>query len=141
MPFLLGLLSLFSSGIKGLFGVKQAQVDVIKSSVDVLNSGIANDAQKTTAVAQILTAEASSGYWLAACWRPMFMCIFMVMIISFWFGHSPPQLNASMPPMIGRLFDLIELGLGGYIPCRTLEKIVSQINLSSVIKQLIGNKG
>ncbi|HMH09560.1 MAG TPA: hypothetical protein VK553_02540 [Candidatus Nitrosopolaris rasttigaisensis] len=128
------------SFFKGLFGFKQAQADVVKSSLGVLTDAITSDGQKTTAIAAIIAAEAQSGYWLAACWRPLLMLEFATIIAMFWFGYVPPHFNDPMSPMMARIFDIIELGIGGYIPSRTLEKIVSQFNVAAIVKSLIDKK-
>lgn len=125
------------SAIKGFFGWRTEQAQTVQEAVKVLGDVTVSNAQREQAIASIISSESSSNYWLAACWRPLFMLIFMIIVLSFWFGYSPPQLNTPMPPMIGRIFDLIELGLGGYIPARTVEKIIAQLNLGSVLKTLI----
>lgn len=137
MPIFALLGSLFGgigSVVKGFLGLKEAQVDVVKTGIATLGDALASDAEKQKAAAAIIAAEASAG-GLAANWRPVMMLIFLGMIVSYWFGYTPANLlNPVMPPMIERLFDLITLGIAGYIPCRTLEKIVTQVNVASVLK-------
>lgn len=131
-----GLLSLVGGWVGGIFKRDAANADMIGKAAEVVKDVNASAAQREDALSKVITAESSSG-GIAAIWRPMFMCVFLVIIISFWFGYVPPQLNTPMPPMIDRLFDLIQLGIAGYIPARTIEKIVQQVNLASVLKTLI----
>ena len=137
MPIFALLGSLFSGVggvVKGFLGLKEAQVDVVKTGITTLGDALASDAEKQKAAAAIISAEATAG-GLAANWRPVMMLIFLAMIVSYWFGYTPANLlSPTMPPMIERLFDLITLGIAGYIPCRTLEKIVTQVNVASVLK-------
>lgn len=140
MPFIISLFSGLLGIVKGFFGFKQAQADVVKTGLEVLQQAESTDGQKTQAIASIVAAEANSNYWLAACWRPLLMIEFAFIIGMFWFGYVPPHFNDPMSPMMSRIFDILELGIGGYIPCRTLEKIVSQINIGSVLKTLIDKR-
>jgi hypothetical protein len=68
------------------------------------------------------------------------MLVFGALIVSFWFGYVPPNMTADMPPALGRVFDLVQLGIGGYIGGRSLEKIVSSLGLASVLKKFIEKK-
>lgn len=131
-----GFLSLVGGWIGGIFKKDAANADLIGKATEALKDINVSAAQREDALARVITAESNSG-GITALWRPLFMCIFLVIIVSFWFGYVPPQLNTPMPPMIARLFDLIELGIAGYIPARTIEKIVQQVNLGSVLKTLI----
>ncbi len=134
------LFGLIGTGVKGLFGFKEAQANVVSQALRTIGDVEASEGQREQALAQVLASEASSGYWLAACWRPITMLVFVGILVSFWFGFTPPNLNAPMSPMILRLFDLIEIGLGGYIGGRTLEKIVNQIGMASTLKAYINKK-
>lgn len=140
MPVVAAVISFFGSMVTGFFGFKQAQADVVKTSVGVIGSALASDAQKTQAIATIVAAEAQSGYWLAACWRPLLMLEFAIIIAMFWFGYVPPHFNDPMSPMMEHIFNIIELGIGGYIPSRTLEKIITQFNVAKIVQTLIDKK-
>lgn len=139
----MGLMAIFGflgTAIKSLFGWKETQATAVMTGLKVIGDMSSSQAQREAAIAQIISSEATSGYWLAACWRPLLMLIFMFLIVSFWFGFSPHNLNAPMPPMIDKIFNLIEIGLYGYIPARSVEKIVQQLNLGSVLKTLISKQ-
>jgi hypothetical protein len=72
----------------------------------------------------IITAEASSSSWLASSWRPITMLIFTALIVCRWFGWSAPNLS---PEEYIKLWDIVELGLGGYVIGRSGEKIATSI--------------
>ena len=139
MPILGGVVSFLGSIVTGIFGLKRDQSQVVQKSIDLAGTVEKGDEARATAIAQVLTSEAGAG-GLAANWRPLTMLVFLGLIVSFWFGYVPPNLEGPMPPMVAELFGIIKIGIAGYIPCRTLEKIVSQINLSSLLKQLVRKK-
>ena len=139
-PFLGILLGGVTSVFKGLFGMKQSQAQVIQKAIEVVGAEVANETPRLQAMAAVAQAEASSGSYLANNWRPFFYVVCIAIVISYWFGYSPPNLNGPMPPMVDRLFSLIEVGLSFGIGARSLEKIVTNLNLGSVIKTFIEKK-
>ena len=70
---------------------------------------------------KIINAEVQSDSWLAKNWRPMTMLAFVGIVISYWFGYQPTNMT---PETIGDVFDLIKIGLGGYVVGRSVEKAV-----------------
>ena len=80
--------------------------------------------QIEAAAADIVKAEAQSSHWLAANWRPLTMLIFVALIVARWFGWSAPGLTESEAL---KLWDIVQLGLGGYVIGRSAEKVVPAI--------------
>lgn len=76
------------------------------------------------AQAEIVKTEAASQHWLAANWRPLIMLTFCGLIVARWFGWAAPNLEASE---YLKLWDIVELGLGGYVIGRSFEKVVPSI--------------
>ena len=76
------------------------------------------------AAADIVKAEAQSSYWLAANWRPLTMLVFVALIVARWFGWSAPGLSEHEAL---KLWDIVQLGLGGYVIGRSAEKVVPAI--------------
>ena len=76
------------------------------------------------AQAGIVNTEAASSHWLAANWRPLTMLVFTAMIVARWFGWAAPNLSEAE---YIKLWDIVELGLGGYVVGRSVEKIVPAI--------------
>jgi len=76
------------------------------------------------AAASIIQAEAASSSWLASSWRPITMLTFVALIVSRWFGWSAPNLSEAEALA---LWDIVELGLGGYVIGRTAEKITPSV--------------
>lgn len=131
------LLGTLGTAISGFFGFKQNQADALKGALSVLGEVNSSNAQREQAIATIIAAETTSGYWLAAVWRPLLMIVFAGILVSYWFGYGPPNINGPMPPVLSEIFDLLKIGVGGYIGGRTLEKIMTQINLAGVLKSFI----
>lgn len=73
------------------------------------------------AAADIVKTEAASAHWLAANWRPLTMLTFVALIVARWFGWSAPGLSETEALA---LWDIVQLGLGGYVIGRSAEKVV-----------------
>jgi hypothetical protein len=73
---------------------------------------------------KIIEAEAKSGHWLTAMWRPITMMTFLGLVVSYWLGYTPENIT---PDQVTDLLDLIKLGLGGYVIGRSAEKVVPQV--------------
>lgn len=87
------------------------------------------DLTDLTERASIVKTEAASQHWLAATWRPIVMLTFTALIVARWMGWSAPGLSEAE---ILKLWDIVELGLGGYVIGRTAEKVVP--TLASAMK-------
>ena len=71
----------------------------------------------------IIVAEAS-GNLLQRSWRPLLMLTFGGLIVARWFGWSAPNLS---PGEYEHLWDIVELGIGGYVIGRSVEKTAPAI--------------
>jgi hypothetical protein len=75
----------------------------------------------------VIVAESKSDHWIVAAWRPITMLTFVAIVANNYiiypylslFWHSAPVLE--LPP---DLWELIKIGLGGYVVGRSLEKTV-----------------
>ena len=79
--------------------------------------------------AEIVLAEANSSNWLTATWRPLLMMV-VVMIIACNYLFFP-VIRIFYPEMImldlpAELWDLLTIGVGGYIVGRSGEKMVDK---------------
>jgi hypothetical protein len=79
---------------------------------------------------EIVKAEAASEHWLAANWRPILMLTFGGLIVARWFGWAAPNLSESE---YLKLWDIVELGIGGYVIGRSAEKVLP--NIAQVFKK------
>ena len=140
MSWVGSLLGLIGTGVSSFFGFKQHQAEAVNTALKVVGDVNTSNSQREAAIATIISAEASSGYWLSAVWRPLTMMVFLALIVSFWFGFVPPAFNEPMGPMMDRIFDILTIGISGYIPARSIEKIVQNINVGKVLKAFIDKK-
>jgi hypothetical protein len=85
---------------------------------------LAANSELSKAAASIVKAEAESGGFLASSWRPITMLVFVGLITARWFGWAAPDLSQAE---YLKLWDIVQLGLGGYVIGRSVEKIVPQI--------------
>lgn len=77
-----------------------------------------------TGRAEIVKTEAASSHWLAANWRPIVMLTFTGLIVARWFGWAAPDLSEAE---YLQLWSIVELGLGGYVIARSVEKVVPSL--------------
>lgn len=135
-----GLFSAIGGIFSGLFSFKSEQAKTVQSALEVLKSVNDVDGTAATASAQALSTILSQGSFLEKNWRPIFMVICMVILIAAFFGHYPSHLNDPVTPTMQKIWTMLEIGLGGYMPLRTLEKIVTMFNVSGILKALIAKK-
>jgi len=76
------------------------------------------------AQADIVKTEAASSHWLASSWRPITMLVFVGLIVARWFGLAAPNLSEAE---YLKLWSIVELGLGGYVIGRSVERIVPSV--------------
>jgi hypothetical protein len=78
----------------------------------------------------VVVAEAQSDHWLTSAWRPITMLVFVAIVannyilapyIDLFFG-SGLQLDVPAP-----MWDLIKIGLGGYVVGRSAEKVAERV--------------
>ena len=129
---LLALLGSVGSLFGSFFNAKATTAGAIGSAIGEIAQA---DANSDMARSLPIVAEASSGSWLAVNWRPLTMMVFLAMIVSRWFGYSPPNMS---PDEIGHLWYLLTCGICGYGAQRTIEKIVDKVNVGRVVGAFMG---
>ena len=76
---------------------------------------------------KIITAEANSEHWLVAAWRPLTMLVFVAIIANNYIlapyidMFFETDIVLDLPP---QMWELLKIGLGGYIVGRTGEKMI-----------------
>ena len=132
-----GLLSLLGSGISGFFGFKQAQSQVMSSALDTIGQTQTSDANYAQASAEAIAALYENGPPVERLWRPCLMWVIMIMIVGRWFGYAPGHLD---PVELANIYQWLEIGLIGYMPLRTVDKLIRTMSLGSVLKTFINKK-
>lgn len=115
------LVPIVSKIVGNLFPDPEAKA---KAEQEVVQQLLEHRQQIESAAASIIKTEAASTHWLASNWRPLTMVVFVVLIVARWFGWSAPNLA---PEEYIKLWDIVELGLGGYVIGRSVEKITPNI--------------
>jgi hypothetical protein len=135
-----------------IFG--KATSDITKTIGDTIDSLSTSDEEKLAAkekltqtvmtnlvnanqtAASIVLAE-SNGNWLQRSWRPILMLAFGFIIIYRYFISPVFHLEAIELP--GDFWDLLQLGIGGYVVGRSVEKVadtvVKNVDISFVKKK------
>lgn len=70
--------------------------------------------------AAIIMAEANGQSWIQRNWRPLTMLTFLVLVVCDSFGWLPFRLA-------GEAWTLLQIGLGGYVVGRSVEKVAPQL--------------
>jgi hypothetical protein len=68
----------------------------------------------------IITAEATGESWMQRNWRPITMLTFLGLVVCDSFGWLTN-------PLAGEAWTLLQIGLGGYVTSRGVEKVVSKL--------------
>ncbi len=80
--------------------------------------------EELRAATAILVAEAQGESWLQRNWRPLTMLVFVGLVVAKWLGFTAPGITEAIEL---KLFQIIELGLGGYVIGRSLEKVAERV--------------
>ncbi len=97
--------------------------------IELLQKANELEARFVEAQARVLEAEAKSEHWLTSAWRPITMLVFVAIIANNYilapymqaFGLHVPTLELS-----AQMWELLKIGLGGYILGRSAEKVVRE---------------
>lgn len=76
--------------------------------------------------AEIITAEAQSETWVTRSWRPIAMLTFLTLVVLDSFSILPNKLS-------GEAWTLLQIGLGGYVTGRSIEKVIPAV--TNVLKK------
>ena len=76
------------------------------------------------AASEVVKSEAQGQSWLQRTWRPITMLTFVALIVARWLGWSTPNLGEAE---VLKLWDIVEIGLGGYVIGRSAEKVLPGI--------------
>lgn len=101
----------------------KARLVALQMQVEMAGKLLEYETERVKMQQQVITAEANSDSALTRLWRPITMLTFLAMVVSYWLGYAPPNVEPYLPD----LFDLIKLGLGGYVIGRSAEKVVPQV--------------
>lgn len=98
-----------------------------KRKADLLSMTMNKESEMFKALTDVVKQEAKSEHFIVAAWRPITMLTFVFIIannyilypyLSLFFGEAP---KLEIPP---DMWDLLKIGLGGYVVGRSGEKAV-----------------
>ena len=116
-----------SSIIGGLFNVIDKSVEdkdqAAQIKAKLQEMAMAGQLKELESAAQIIVAEAQGESWLQRNWRHLTMLTFVALVVSTWLGFAAPGLNHDLEIL---LFEIIQVGLGGYVIGRSAEKIIKE---------------
>lgn len=95
-----------------------------KAQMQLIQLAQTQEFQKWADAAGIVHAEAQSSNWLTSAWRPLTMLTFVALIVARMFGLTADAVSENEYML---LWDLVKLGLGGYVIGRSVEKIAPGI--------------
>jgi hypothetical protein len=76
------------------------------------------------AQADAITTEAKGESWLQRNWRPVTMLTFVVLVVARWLGFADSTISEAVEL---ELMTLIQIGLGGYVVGRSVEKVLPKV--------------
>lgn len=107
------------------------KVEAMKAKASLMSEENAEFFKELELQASVVLAEAQSEHWLTANWRPITMLTFVAIIANnyilypylalFWAGAPILEIPVDM-------WQLLKIGLGGYVVGRSGEKIASTFN-------------
>lgn len=108
----------------------KAQFELVKLERDFQMQVMQLDQKWAETQADVIKSEATSQSWLARNWRPILMLVFTYIV-----AHNyvfAPVLGAfttkvAAVPLPPEMWDLLKIGMGGYIVGRSAEKIAPAI--------------
>ncbi len=115
--------------VSGLFGVIDKAVEdkdaAAKIKGRLQEMVLAGQMKEIEAAAQVVVAEAQGESWLQRNWRPLLMCLFGVIVANNYIIAPYVLLflridvTLEIPP---DMWDLLKIGVGGYVVGRSVEK-------------------
>ena len=97
------------------------RAELAKLQNEALALALALEREKLVAQAGLVAAEAGGASWLQRNWRPVTMLSFLGLVVADAFGLLAFRLA-------DQAWLLLQIGLGGYVVGRSVEKISPQIN-------------
>jgi hypothetical protein len=97
---------------------KQAEINMMLLELEA--RAMEADTKLDSFRTDIIVAEANGEGYIQRNWRPITMLTFVGLVVAKWFGFAAPGVTEEIEM---KLFDIIQLGLGGYVIGRSAEKV------------------
>ena len=106
------------SGLDGLFTSKEEKIKAQNVVKQIL---IEKQLELQKMQTEVIVTEAK-GNWLQRSWRPILMLAFGFIVI--YVKFLGPLFGLTIPPLEDEFWNLLQLGIGGYVIGRTGEKMM-----------------
>lgn len=93
-----------------------AKAAILEVQVGFLQKAVDYETAQLEAKSRIIEAEAKSASWITANWRPITMLTFLALVVL-------DQTGLLAFRLADQAWTLLQIGLGGYVTGRSLEKI------------------
>lgn len=118
------MLQLLAPILNGVFGIVDQAVEdkdeAAKIKGRLQEMVLTGQVKEIEAAASVIRAEANGDSWLQRNWRPMLMVLFgLIIAINYVVAPIFGTEKADIPP---DMWDLLKLGVGGYVVGRSVEK-------------------
>ncbi len=111
-------------GLDKLFTSKEEKIKAENAIKQIL---IQKELELQKMQTEIILAEAK-GNWLQRSWRPILMLAFGFIVI--YVKFLAPLFDLKIPELENEFWNLLQLGIGGYVIGRSAEKISQNIHIS-----------
>jgi len=105
---------------------QQIKAKVFDAQSKLYTATLEHEKSLIQAQSKAIQAEAQGHSWLQRNWRPVTMLFFLYLLGSYWHGYAPEYLVEN-PQLVDKLFSLLQIGIGGYIASRGLEKVAPKM--------------
>lgn len=130
-PLLIPIVSSLLSAVTGTIDKAVLDKDAAeKLKVDITLAMMTHDAAEMQGAVDIIKAEAQGESWLQRNWRPILMLGIVAIVMNNYLVApylKAMGLDAPTLDLPSRLWDLMTLGVGGYVGGRSLEKISTSV--------------
>lgn len=104
----------------------EAELALAKLESEFQSKLVDADVEWAKAQADVIKSEATSSSWLARNWRPLLMLVFTY-IIFHTYVIAPLFSIKNVVPLDDQMWELLKIGVGGYIVGRSVEKVAPSI--------------
>lgn len=118
--------SLVKDVLGGLDGLITSKEERLQAEIALKQIFATKELELQKMQADIIIAEAS-GNWLQRSWRPILMLSFGFIVI--YVKFLGPLFGLTIPPLEDEFWNLLQLGIGGYVIGRTGEKMMDSFTL------------
>ncbi len=118
--------SLVKDVLGGLDGLITSKEERMQAEIALKQIFATKELELQKMQADIIIAEAS-GNWLQRSWRPILMLSFGFIVI--YVKFLGPLFGLTIPPLEDEFWNLLQLGIGGYVIGRTGEKMMDSFTL------------